>query len=69
MRIRPWRRKREHKTKRGDTYYLAPAPRTELTEDGPRECWFPAALSPDECVFDRQLRCIRADHDHGDEGC
>ncbi len=55
MRLNPWRkRNREHRTK--------PAP---FDVGGIRGGWFPAVLRPDECVFDRQTRCIREEHDHG----
>ncbi len=30
------------------------------------EQWFPATLHPNECVFDRQFRCVRTEHDHED---
>ncbi len=31
------------------------------------ESAFPAALHPNECVFDYRDNCVREDHNHGDE--
>ncbi|WP_148310120.1 hypothetical protein [Nocardia otitidiscaviarum] len=47
------RRNREHRTK--------PKP---YDAGGIRGEWFPAVLRPDECVFDRQMRCVREEHEH-----
>jgi hypothetical protein len=55
--LNPFRkRNREHRTKpSGSTGYQA-------------EHWFPAELRPDECLWDKNFRCIRDDHQHdGDD--
>ncbi|MFF4026972.1 hypothetical protein ACFYY5_29390 [Nocardia elegans] len=38
-----------------------------IAVDGHYSYWYPAALRPNECLWDRDFRCIRDDHQHGGE--